>query len=240
MILSIVPVVYPTAINGLNNGLIDQDCLHEIDGGVGKLLAPAHRAWNAMKAAALADGIVLQPTSSADCYRSYDVQVRTFEARYTTQPLPGRPTRTWDGVTYWQQPGTAAAAVPGTSNHGWGLAVDVANASGDLLDWLAENCRRYGWSHELQSEPWHVRYVDGDRIPQAVLDFERPAPEEDWMTTNGDYIVDELTKLNERLLHWFGLTSEGWVNIDTVRAGEANARHNELLAELRAIKDKLG
>jgi hypothetical protein len=42
--------------------------------------------------------------------------------------------------------------------------------------WFRANAERYGFSWELQSEPWHIRYVTGDDIPQAVIDFETPTP----------------------------------------------------------------
>jgi LAS superfamily LD-carboxypeptidase LdcB len=142
-------------------------------------------------------GVELSASSTVDCYRNYTVQRSTFLARYTTTPLEGRPTKRWNGVTYWQRPGTAIAATPGTSNHGWGLAVDVAvavplNGGGhtivgitsrrDVLQWMLDNAHRYGLSWEAQSEPWHIRYNTGDRIPQAVLDYE----------AGGTYIVDAI------------------------------------------------
>lgn len=141
--------------------------------------------------------VELTCTSTPDCYRSYDVQRALFLTRYTTTPLPGRPTKTWNGITYWQKPGTAMAATPGTSNHGWGLAVDVAVAvpipTGgytvvgitsrmDVFNWMLLNAFRFGLSWEAQSEPWHVRYNKGDAVPQAVLDYEtslEPAPSPD-------------------------------------------------------------
>ena len=66
----------------------------------------------------------------------------------------------------------APMATPATSNHGWGLAVDVWSANGKRLDWMLQNCDKYGFSWEVQSEPWHIRYVCGDILPQAVLDYE--------------------------------------------------------------------
>jgi LAS superfamily LD-carboxypeptidase LdcB len=63
-------------------------------------------------------------------------------------------------------------ATPATSNHGWGLAVDVWGANNGRLDWMLQNCDKYGFSWEIQSEPWHIRYVCGDKLPQAVLDYE--------------------------------------------------------------------
>jgi hypothetical protein len=46
----------------------------------------------------------------------------------------------------------------------------VARRTG--LQFLLDVAPSLGWSWELQSEPWHIRYVAGDKVPQAVLDFE--------------------------------------------------------------------
>jgi LAS superfamily LD-carboxypeptidase LdcB len=67
----------------------------------------------------------------------------------------------------------ACLAIPGSSNHNWGLAVDVANANGKTLKWMLENEHLYGFSHEVQSEPWHIRLVTGDTptpLVQAFID----------------------------------------------------------------------
>src|SRR5215831_6666260 len=51
------------------------------------------------------------------------------------------------------------AAYPGTSNHGWGLAVDLASQyDRSMLDHIGG---RYGWSKacsDAQSEWWHIKY----------------------------------------------------------------------------------
>ncbi|MFD0774090.1 D-alanyl-D-alanine carboxypeptidase family protein [Streptomonospora algeriensis] len=56
------------------------------------------------------------------------------------------------------------AAVPGTSNHGWGLAVDlcggVQNQGSPQFNWLEENSRKWNWFHPQWAysnpfEPWH-------------------------------------------------------------------------------------
>ena len=59
-------------------------------------------------------------------------------------------------------------AAPGTSNHNLGIAIDVANANGKILEWLLANADDYGFTWELQEEPWHIRYVCGDAIPAKV------------------------------------------------------------------------
>lgn len=195
MALPITPLARPAVLAGQSNGRLDPAILEEIPGLAGgptiRLVAPAARAWRAMTAAAQRDGIVLKASGPADSYRPYAVQERIFRQRYTTSPLAGRPSRTWDGARWWQKPGTAAAAVPGTSNHGWALAVDTGTElDGDAgtesiddrtLDWLLAHAATYGWSWELQSERWHIRYVAGDSPPPAVTAFD-PDQEDDMFT----------------------------------------------------------
>jgi hypothetical protein len=49
------------------------------------------------------------------------------------------------------------------------IAVDVAGANGARLEWMFNNIAKFGWSWEvLPVEPWHIRYVAGDNIPEAV------------------------------------------------------------------------
>jgi len=63
------------------------------------------------------------------------------------------------------------AAVPGTSEHGWGLAVDMCDGvekgpSSPRWQWLRENSADYGWDNPAwaqagassQYEPWHWEY----------------------------------------------------------------------------------
>lgn len=186
----------PSALAGQSNGRLSPAILSSTPGLAGglevQLVGPASRAWRALSAAALGAGHVLKLSGAGCGYRPYAIQERIFRERYTTTYLRGRPYRYWNGRRWYQKAGTAVAAVPGTSNHGWGLAVDVGEErDSDLeteplddptLAWLLANEERFGFSHEVQSEPWHLRYFAGDRTPQAVLDFEAaPVPEEDDM-----------------------------------------------------------
>ena len=65
------------------------------------------------------------------------------------------------------------AAVPGTSNHGWGLAVDLDQANGygsAQYAWLKANAMTYGWHHPTYMdaggrgphEPWHWEFGTSD------------------------------------------------------------------------------
>ena len=48
------------------------------------------------------------------------------------------------------------AAQPGTSNHGWGSAVDLnfKVGKGNALEWLKKNAATYGFTN-IAREPWH-------------------------------------------------------------------------------------
>lgn len=63
------------------------------------------------------------------------------------------------------------AAAPGTSNHGWGLAIDLCDedTSGAQGAWIRENAPVYGWKNPAWAlpggvgphEPWHWEYAKG-------------------------------------------------------------------------------
>lgn len=63
------------------------------------------------------------------------------------------------------------AAVPGKSNHGWGLAVDLCagDTRGEVFSWINENGAVYGWENPAWAqrsgsgpfEPWHWEYSRG-------------------------------------------------------------------------------
>jgi LAS superfamily LD-carboxypeptidase LdcB len=86
------------------------------------------------------------PICITDSYRTYASQVRL----------------------YGQKPNLAA--VPGTSNHGWGLAVDlcggIQNFGTAPYTWMKANAGRFGFLHpdwaepgNGREEPWHWEYA---------------------------------------------------------------------------------
>lgn len=178
----------PRCLNGRSNGRLDDVLVSTPVLGVEwpcRLVEPAARAWRALSAAAAQAGHKLKPSGQFDSYRPYAAQERIFRQRYRPVYKRGASYRVWQGQRWYHWYG-AAAAVPGTSNHGWGLAVDTGEENdGDAgterldsgtLNWLLQNEERFGFSHEIQSEPWHIRYFAGDQIPQAVLAYERNRP----------------------------------------------------------------
>lgn len=75
---------------------------------------------------------------------------------------------------YYAKPGMAA--VPGTSNHGWGLALDlgcgVQTYGSPQFNWLKQHGARFGWVHPSWAEhspfePWHFEYEPGTKTQPA-------------------------------------------------------------------------
>ena len=171
MTLPVAPLVRPSDLHDQANGELDPRLLVKLEHDVAHHLAA--RSWRAMQAGAKRDGVDLRV--GADAYRPLATQERIFVARYRTVPVWVPTARKWNGQWWVKKRGEDAAAVPGTSNHGWGLAVDVADSSFEtapVCRWLKGHAAGYGWSAEIQSEPWHWRAVHGDRIPPAVLAYE--------------------------------------------------------------------
>lgn len=120
-----------------------------------------------------------RPTGPLDAYRpksgNYYAQTETFLRRYTLAASgvgPFGDVRYWNGLRYVRTNG-APAAVPGTSNHGWACAADVA----DLLSFTSARYRQFaevaaeaGWSNaEGRSigEFWHWVDVTSVQLVKA-------------------------------------------------------------------------
>lgn len=169
------PVKLPADLARVSNGKLPAKLLTRLSTG-GSLHHVAARAWEAMRQAAAEDGVEL---THVGAYRSYDEQLRLFRERYQTTPNGARVTRKWNGRTYYLRPGNAPSASPGTSNHGWGLAIDVAHAGETgRLRWLIEHAVSFGFSWEVADpanpnfEVWHLRYHAGSPAEVAP----EPAP----------------------------------------------------------------
>jgi len=168
----IVPVKLPSDLKGVIPGKLPEHLLVPAVGG-GRLHHIAAQAWAAMVAKAKSEGIILKPTSSGDCYRSYAAQLAGFKQRYVLEPIAGTSTKSFEGKTWYLKKGMAMLATPGKSQHNLGIAVDVHSASEPKrLAWLIANVKEFGFSWEVvPSEPWHIRYVCGDSLPVAVAAF---------------------------------------------------------------------
>jgi D-alanyl-D-alanine carboxypeptidase-like protein/putative peptidoglycan binding protein len=143
------------------------------------LRADAAQAWDRAVAAFGKDVLL------TGAWRSYETQERIFRERYVSGGhSPVGDYRTWplylggDGRVWGRKAGTAAAAVPGTSNHGGGIAVDVKTSrqKGDppyseavvFTSWGDEDRARFlrvakehGWDDDegrSVGELWHLTY----------------------------------------------------------------------------------
>lgn len=126
----------PAELAAYGNGRIPPDALQTIGQGGHRLYGPAAQQWQRMADAAAADGVTMRVT---DSYRSYDQQVE----------LAGRKGLYKDG---------GYAATPGTSNHGWGLALDLDTDQGGALAWMKQHGNEFGFVEAVPREPWHWEY----------------------------------------------------------------------------------
>jgi hypothetical protein len=130
---------------GFANGQIPVEVLCPLWGTSGQILrADAAASFNALsRAYAETFGA---PICVTDSYRNYASQVAVRAAKPTL------------------------AAVPGTSNHGWGVAVDLCDGvqvfGSPQHEWLAQHAMAYGWFHPSwaqaggsKPEPWHWEFA---------------------------------------------------------------------------------
>jgi hypothetical protein len=206
-IVNLSTLELPSAVRGQDNGKLPDHLLVVVDPNGARLLEPVARAYNMMKWNAAVDGIELRPTSRTDAYRTYDQQVTSFQIRYrrtnvsATDPRPTSDAKKWQGVWWDKLDNFATSATPGTSNHGWACAVDIANASATArLSWLENNAAWHGFLWEEPSEPWHLTYVYADATPPSL----QPAPPPPAVLPvlkrgdTGDYVLWAQTLLRDR------------------------------------------
>ncbi len=126
------------------NGQIPAEALCPLWGASGhRLRADAAFAFDRLSAAYAA--VFGEPICVTDSYRSYAEQVAVKAAKPNL------------------------AATPGTSNHGWGTAVDVCGGvqrfDTEQHRWMSANATAYGWFHPSwaqqngsKPEPWHWEF----------------------------------------------------------------------------------
>ena len=113
------------------NGRVPEAELVPLRQGGHRLAAPAAVAFADLETAARESDISLRVT---DSYRSYEQQVDLVRRK---------------GL--YSQGGLAAQ--PGTSQHGWGLAVDLDLDEGAQA-WMRANAARFGFAEDVPREPW--------------------------------------------------------------------------------------
>lgn len=100
---------------------------------------------------------------------------KAYQLSFPNQNLPIKEGyRDYDGQVFWKDywikhnnPGNAAE--PGTSNHGWGMALDLDIGQFDWTSstyiWMKDNAERFSWKHPDWAEPngahpeaWHWEF----------------------------------------------------------------------------------
>lgn len=155
---------------------------------------------------------------------------------------------------YYKNPpsGAGTAAKPGTSNHGWGLALDLRLTAAEYA-WMRANAPAYGWINPLWAhddrgveEPWHWEHASAESvIPDVITPAPTPTPtrhEEDDMLPLILWCYAELvgrTALpsTDEVVNWISGTP-GWTSAQ-VLAAFLNARA-ERGSVTKAYQDILG
>lgn len=101
----------------------------------------------------------------SEAYRSYDKQVSIWKARYVKSPKKVANSVEFQGKYWTKKKNVSVAAVPGTSVHGWALAVDlnsgVQTAGSAEKRWADKYGPKYGWKPVGNNfgEPWHFEFT---------------------------------------------------------------------------------
>jgi hypothetical protein len=137
----------PTIPLGQRNGELPGALLGDVNGCMVN-----RQAANALKGLLAASGESRVSLFANSCYRDLAGQIAVREE--------------WCAVGMCQN-----AARPGTSNHGWGKAVDFGTVEGMTFEspayqWLKKNGFLFGWNHPdwaepdgSAPEPWHWEWV---------------------------------------------------------------------------------
>ncbi|WP_460405522.1 D-alanyl-D-alanine carboxypeptidase family protein, partial [Actinophytocola sediminis] len=134
----------PGAWGGYPNGFFPRTALCPVGVGEHVLRCDAAAALGQLRQAFTA--AFGRPLCVTDSYRTFAEQVRLYGAK------------------------PALAAIPGTSNHGWALAVDLCGGIQSFgsahYSWMLANAPRFGWSNPLwarqgngREEPWHWEFT---------------------------------------------------------------------------------
>lgn len=174
---------------GYKNGRLPDSVLTEVESGTSAdclVEEDAATAWELLVLAAEADGVT--GFAAGWCYRSLEQQQRTYDRNCPWVQDPAPPVEEGEEPIPPPPPYRQCklpTAEPGTSNHGWGRAIDVVDTTtrkahilscGDpQYAWLQENGPRFGWvtppwarCGSGSQEPWHYEWA-GLTVPITQL-----------------------------------------------------------------------
>ena len=124
-----------------------------------------------MRADCLATGLTFNMTSA---YRGYNYQNTLFQRKVDKLMAQGYSRSAAESET------SRSIAIPGTSEHQLGLAVDIKSGT-SVYNWLAQNSWKYGFILRYPTgttaltgiyyEPWHFRYV-GEELARELCELD--------------------------------------------------------------------
>lgn len=166
-------------------------------------------------------GYWLQSNGSVSCYRTYSQQV--------------------DLRNQWCAQGACQnAAVPGTSNHGWGIAVDAPSTTVSMIHRYAGGLfgQGYGSCSDAPWEGWHIKYCGGYSGPNPgaygsggggggghvfhTLRLGKKGPRVSKLSTH----LALLQNLNDRAPHYLAWAKRSKVYTRSVKHGVRRLQHD--------------
>jgi hypothetical protein len=197
-----------------NNGRLPNSELTAIPGG--RLRKDAAASWLAMRAyIGKKRGVWICPTSVRTAYRPYADQ-EYFWKLYRS----GR---------------GALAARPGTSNHGWGIAVDIPSPAMQAA--VRECGHQFGWGirggrlrSDAPSEAWHCTYHPGN-YPAAKQYQTKPKVHPYKALSDRERQWRDVLVKERRIARRHG----GWRKVDPSHLAKAVAAKKKIRARMRKI-----
>jgi D-alanyl-D-alanine carboxypeptidase len=196
------------------NGRLPDSDLAAIPGG--RLRKDAAAAWLAMRAyIGKQKGVWICPTSFRTAYRPYADQEYFWKL--------------------YQSGRGALAARPGTSNHGWGIAVDLPTPAMQAA--VRECGHKFGWgirggrlSSDAPSEAWHCTWHPGN-YPAATQHARKRKPHPYHALTDRERQLRNVLVKQRRVARRHG----GWSKVDESHLARAVEAKKELRKQMRRI-----
>lgn len=190
-----------------SNGRLPSSQLKAIPGG--RLRNDAAWSWLRLRARIAKEtrgGVWICPTSTRTAYRTFAEQ----EFFWRNQP--------------------PLAARPGTSNHGWGIAVDVPTVQ--MAQLINKYGASYGWQKrwsDAQSEWWHFKYAEEHDKHKGEHPGKKP---------DAEYLTKNEASARRRLLRQRNIAKRngGWDQIDPSHLKKAKKAKDDIRAHRRKIK----
>ena len=172
--------------------------------------------------------------SRCDADAAFEEMNAAYRAQFGVNMTINSSYRTYEQQVEMKERLGRMAATPGTSKHGWGLAIDFGGGintfGSEQHNWMRSNANRFGWYHPSWAqfsgslpEPWHWEYagaVASGRTDQAndlALELTRTQP---WDNAGERSCLSELWKLRTGWSYTFARSGTDQRGIPTLSMTE--------------------